>query len=119
MEINNISTNNFKGAFVLHPQNQQVREAIPDIVKKGRQIFHNIKSEGDVVIVTKDKYDKKVKEFIEREKAAFAYYPEINTSSGLDDQIPSELRKLMLKKDNCVINSLSLLNKIFNLGLFI
>lgn len=111
MKTNNISTNNFKGTFVLQPKTQQIREAIPDIVKKGRQIFHDVKTEGDVVIVTKDKYDKKVKEFIEREKVAFAYYPEINTSSGLDNEVPSGLRALMRQKNNCVIRSLSLLDK--------
>lgn len=111
MDINNISTNNFKGAFVLQPKTQQIREAIPDIVKKGRQIFHDVRSEGDIVIVTKDKYDKKVKDFIAREKVAFAYYPEINTSSGLDSEVPSGLRVLMRMKNNCVIRSLSLLDK--------
>ena len=108
MEINNISNNNFKGTFVLQPKTQQMRAAIPDIIKKGRQIFYNIKSEGDVVIVTKDKYDKKVKEFIARDNVPFAYYPEINTSSGLDSEVPSGLRALMRQKNDCVIRSLSL-----------
>ena len=116
MEINNISNNNFKGTFVLQPKTQQMRAAIPDIIKKGRQIFYNIKSEGDVVIVTKDKYDKKVKEFIARDNVPFAYYPEINTSSGLDSEVPSGLRALMLQKNNCVIRSLSLLDKFLTSG---
>lgn len=111
MDINYKSTNNFKGAFVLQPKTQQIREAIPDIVKKGRQIFRDIKSEGDVVIVTKDRYDKKVKEFIEKENVEFAYYPEINTPCGLDDEIPSGLKDLIRKKDNCVIRNLKLLDK--------
>lgn len=114
MKINNNSNNSFKGAFVLQPQTQQVREAIPNIVKKGRQIFHNIKSEGDVVIVTKNKYDKQVSEFIAKENIDFTYYPEINTSCGLDDQIPSGLKELMHKNNNCVISDLNLLNKFLN-----
>ncbi len=111
MEISDISANNFRGTFVLKPKTQQVREAIPNIIKKGRQIFYDIKSECDVVIVTKDKYDKRVKEFITKESVDFAYYPEINTSSGLDDQMPSILKTLMDKKNNCVIKSLNLLDK--------
>ena len=59
----------FKGAFVLKPQNAQVKEAVPNIIKKGKQIFYNIKNEGDVVIVTKDKYDKRVRDFIEEKKS--------------------------------------------------
>ena len=70
--INNLQINNkpnFKGTFVLNPQNVQVRKVIPDIIKKGRQIFYDIKNEGDVVIVTKDKYDKRVRDFIEEKKS--------------------------------------------------
>lgn len=113
MEINNISTNNFKGTFVLKPKTQQVREAIPNIIKKGRQIFYNIKSEGDVVIVTKDKYDRRIKDFITKEKLHFSYYPEINTSCGLDDQMPIALRALMDERNNCVVKNLRFLNKFF------
>ena len=37
--INNLQINNkpnFKGTFVLNPQNVQVRKVIPDIIKKDR-----------------------------------------------------------------------------------
>ena len=109
--INNLQINNkpnFKGTFVLNPQNVQVRKVIPDIIKKGRQIFYDIKNEGDVVIVTKDKYDKRVRDFIEEKNLEFSYYPEISTRSGLDDEIPSGLKTLINIKNNCVIKDLNL-----------
>lgn len=111
MEINNLSTNSFKGTFVLRPNTLQTREAIPNIVKKGRQIFHDIKSEGDVVLVTKDKYDNRVREFIESANLSFEYYPEISTQSGLDDEIPEKLKKLITTQNNCVVKNLKLLGK--------
>lgn len=111
MDVNNISTNNFKGAFVLKPKTQQIREAIPNIIPKGRQIFRDIKTEGDVVIVTKDKYDKKVRDFIKAGEYPFAYYPEISTKSGLDDEIPSGLKHLMRIKNNCVVRNMNILDR--------
>lgn len=111
MNTNNISTNNFKGAFVLKPKTQQMREIIPNIIPKGRQIFRDIKSEGDVVLVTKDKYDKKVRDFIKAEDVTFEYYPEISTKDGLDDEIPSGLKELMRIKNNCVVRHINILNK--------
>ncbi len=101
----------FKGAFVLKAQNAQVKEAVPNIIKKGKQIFYNIKNEGDVVIVTKDKYDKRVRDFIEENNLKFSYYPEISTQSGLDDEIPSGLKALINIKNNCIIKDLNLLDK--------
>ena len=111
MEINNITNTNFTGTFILKPQTKQVKEAIPNIIKKGRQIFYNIKEEGDVVIVTKDKYDKRVRDFITSENLKFTYYPEISTQSGLDDQMPEVLKKLIKLKNNCTTTSLKILNK--------
>lgn len=98
METKNISNANFRGAFLLKPQTPQVREAIPDIVKKGRQIFRDIKSDGDVVLVTKDKFDSRIGKFIETEGLQFEYYPEISTKSGLDDQKPLGLKNLLKEK---------------------
>ena len=104
-------SNNFKGTFILNTKNQTVKNAIPDIIKKGRQLFYNIKNDGDIVLVTKDKYDKKVYEFINNEKIQFSYYPEISTKSGLDDEIPSKLKKLLNINNNCIINNPALLSK--------
>lgn len=109
MEIN--KNTNFTGAFILKPKNIKTKESIPDIINKGRQIFYDIKYKGDVVIVTKDNYDTKVRDFIEASKVKFEYYPEISTKSGLDDQIPSKLVYLLNIKNNCVINNLKKLNK--------
>lgn len=108
--INRTNTN-FKGAFILKNANQSVKDKVPHIIKQGRQIFYNIKHDGDIVLVVRDKYDKRVCEFINNEKTAFEYYPEISTKSGLDDEIPEGLKKLLNTKNNCVISNLNILNK--------
>ena len=95
MEINKITNQNFKGAFILKPRTQQIRESIPNIIKKGRQIFHDIQNKGDVVLVTRDNYDRKVVNYIEQEGIDFIYYPQISTMSGLDDQEPLKLKKML------------------------
>lgn len=102
---------NFKGAFIIKPTNTQVKEAVPNIIKKGRQLFYNIKDDGDVVIVARDKYDKRVRNFIAEQKLDFTYYPEISTQSGLDDQVPSKLKTLLNIKNNCLVQDLNLLDK--------
>ncbi len=111
MNIQNIQNTDFKGTFILTPANSQTREAIPNIIKKGRQIFYDIKTPNDVVIVTKDKFDKKVSNFIETNNIPFEYYPQISTQSGLDDQKPQGLIRLLDLQNNCVVKNIKLLNK--------
>ena len=116
MQINKNSNTNFTGTFILKTKNKQIKNEIPNIIKKGRQIFYDIKKDGDVVLVTKDKYDYRVKNFIEASsgKLKFEYFPEISTSSGLDEQIPSKLKNLLEIKNNCVINNMKTLNRFLN-----
>ena len=117
MQINNINnTPKFTGAFVFKPGNSKTKESISNIIQKGRQIFYNIKEEGDVVLVTKDKYDKRVRDFINSEKIGFTYYPEISTKSGLDDEIPEGLKRLIKIKNNCVIKSPTVLDRFLSEG---
>lgn len=111
MQINTNNPQQFTGTFIFKPKNIQTQDSIQNIVKKGKQIFYDIKDKGDVVIVTKDKYDKKVRDFIESENLDFTYFPEISTKSGLDDEIPSKLKFLLNIKDNCIVKNLKILNK--------
>lgn len=111
MQINTNNNTNFTGTFILKPVDSGTKDAVKNIVNKGRQIFYNIKDEGDVVIVTRDKFDKKIRDFIESSNTKFIYYPEISTMSGLDDEIPSGLIRLLNVKNNCLIRSLNLLNR--------
>lgn len=113
MQINKNSNTNFTGTFIIKTNNKQVKEAIPNIIKKGKQIFYNMKTEGDVVLVTRNKYDYRVKDFLEAssDKLEFEYRPEISTKSGLDEEIPSKLKSMLEIKNNCIINNLKTLNK--------
>ena len=111
MQINNTSYIEFKGMYHIPSPNNQTRETLPGIIKKGRQLFYDIEQEGDMIIVTKNKYDSKIKDFIETNNLQFTYYPEISTQSGLDDREPNKLKQLMQILNNCTIKKLSILSK--------
>ena len=56
-----------------------------------------------MVIVLRDNYDKRVGQYIqENYPIEIEYYPEINTKSGLDDEKPEELKKLIKDKSTTV-----------------
>ncbi len=100
MQISN-STNstNFKGTFRIKPTEIKAKNEIPELFTQGKQIFNNIKQAGDRVIVLRDNYDKRVGKYIkENEIKGIEYYPQINTKSGLDDEKPEALRKLLFDK---------------------
>ncbi len=111
MQVNKKSNINFSGTFIIKPKTNEIKETIPNLIKKGKQIFYDVKNEGDIAIVTRDTYDGKIKDFIESSNLGFEYYPEISTKSGLDDEIPSTLKNILDIKNNCVIDNMQTLNK--------
>ena len=88
MEINSISNTSFNGAFRLKGMTPEVKKQVPDIIKKGRQIFENFENTGDTFIACRDKLDYKIFKFAHANKVDFDYYPQINTQSGLDTDFP-------------------------------
>ena len=103
VQVTNNQKTSFQGTFVVHPKSKEVKDAIPTLLKKGRQIFYDIKKEGDVAIVTQDKYDKRIFQFVKDKGLIFSYYPEISTKSGLDTEKPEILRALIKKQRNCIV----------------
>ena len=101
--LNNTSNTNFSGAFRIERPYTKAKAEIPAMFTQGRQIFRDIKQKGDMVVVLRDNYDKKVGQYIqENYPIEIEYYPEINTKSGLDDEKPEELKKLIEDKSTIV-----------------
>ena len=119
MEIKNITNTNFQGTFKIKSASEQVKKEIPDIIKRGREIFYDVKEKGDVFLVTHIEYDRKVRDFIAAKKLKFRYYPEI-TPNSMSEVPPtsSELKKLITKRHNCATSSLKVLNTYVNENLY-
>ena len=101
--LNNTSNTNFSGAFRIERPYTKAKAEIPVMFTQGRQIFRDIKQKGDMVVVLRDNYDKRVGQYIqENYPIEIEYYPEINTKSGLDDEKPEELKKLIKDKSTIV-----------------
>ncbi len=101
--LNNTSNTNFSGAFRIKRPYAKAKAEIPAMFTQGRQIFRDIKENGDMVIVLRDNYDKRVGQYIqENYPIEIEYFPEINTKLGLDDEKPEELKKLIKDKSTTV-----------------
>lgn len=111
---NNNSSTNFTGTFILQPKNLQTKQAIPNIIKKSRQVFYDIKRNGDVAVVTKDRFDHKVRDFIASTNTDFEYYPEISIYNSFDSKNSFGLQKLLFYKNNCEIHDLKTLDTFLN-----
>lgn len=96
----------FNGGFLFRNMPQEAKNKLPEITKKGKQIFDNFQTKGDVFLVLRDQYDKKALGFIKEHKLQFEYYPEISTRSGLDSEEPEGLIKLLGKYKYTPINSI-------------
>ncbi len=100
--LNNTNNTNFSGTFRIKRPEAKAKAEIPAMFTQGCQIFRDIKQKGDMVVVLRDNYDKRVGKYIqENYPIGIEYYPEINTKSGLDDEKPEGLKKLI--KDKSVI----------------
>ena len=105
--INTTNHPAFKGTFRIKVNEINAKKEIPKLFTQGRQIFHDILEKGDEVIVVRDKYDKRIGQYIQENNIKnIEYFPEINTKSGLDDQKPEDLIKLIKKKITRIITDL-------------
>ena len=100
MQISNNQTNlNFNGAFKIKPSELKAQTEIPALFTQGMQKFTNIEEKGDMFIVVRDNYDKRIGNYLsENHVNGVIYYPTINTKSGLDDEKPEGLLALLKDK---------------------
>ena len=111
MNINNINETNFKGGFRLTGVSSELKNEIPKIIKKHRQIFYDVKTPNDVFITVRDNIDLTVANIIRKNRLNFEYYKTINTKSGLDDEKPEKLVALLRKTKEAPITTMTQLNK--------
>lgn len=108
MKTLQINYPSFKGAYRIKPDEVKAKEEIPQLFTQGKQVFNDILETGDKFIVLRDKYDKKIAKYIkENGVKGIEYFPEINTKSGLDDQVPEGLLKLVKDKTVKIITDIN------------
>lgn len=97
--FNNQSNINFNGAFRIKPAEIKAQAEIPTLFTQGMQKFTNILEKGDMVVVVRDNYDKRVGNYLsENSVKGVEYFPKINTKCGLDDEKPEGLLALLKDK---------------------
>ena len=105
--IKNSNKINFGGTFRIKAVENKAKKEIPALFTKNRQIFHDILEKGDEVIIIRDQHDKIIGKYIQENGIKnIEYYHEINTKSGLDDQKPEGLIKLIKDKTTRIITDL-------------
>ena len=114
MELQTTPNTNFQGGFRFKNMPPKATEELSEIAKRGKQIFLDFENKGDVFVVTRDKLDKKMADFIAKKRLKFEYYKSINTNSKLDDQIPELLSALLDTIKETPITKLSALKKFLN-----
>lgn len=113
MQIRNHSNNTFSGGFRFSDMPANSIEKLPELAKKGKQIFYDFEKKGDVFVVLRDKLDNRMKNFISSEDLKFEYYPTINCKSGLDSEKP-DLLSALIKKVEKPISTMKDLTKILS-----
>lgn len=104
----------FNGGFRLKNIPVEARAELPNVIKKGRQIFDNFEKQGDTFLVVRDEANAKVAKFIREKNLDFEFYPSVNTKCGLDDEKPWLLRRLLTTLNETPITTMSQLKKSFN-----
>ena len=90
--FNKQSNINFNGAFRIKPAEIKAQAEITTLFTQGMKKFTNIFEKGDMVVVVRDNYDKRVGNYLsENSVKGVEYFPKINTKCGLDDEKPEGL----------------------------
>ena len=97
MQVNNINNISFTGGFKFPNMPKSAKEALPNVVNKGKQIFYGYEKPRTVFLVTRDCLDLKVLRFAKEHKLKGEYYPNINTKAGLDNEIHAGLTEELKK----------------------
>ena len=75
MQITNNQSNlNFSGSFRIPSGKLKAQHEIPQLFTQGRQIFYDIKEDGDMFIVLRDNYDRRVAKYIKENNVSGLEY---------------------------------------------
>ncbi len=107
MQLNTQHTDTtFTGAFRFKPNNIDAQKQVQELFTQGRQVFSDIIEKGDMVIVVRDHYDKRIGKYIqENGVVGVEYIPTINTKSGLDPEEPEKLAEIFKNKTHNIITN--------------
>ena len=103
MQINNISNTNFQGSFLIRKATPEVKKTLPNLVNHGRLVFDRFAGKtNDVLMVTKDKHDNTITEFLEKKNLKFEYIPQFNTYKcqeymGKESELPAVIENFMVE----------------------
>lgn len=116
MNIQNNSILTFSGAFRIRKPSEQTATELSNLIhKRGKQVFENFENTSDMFLVVRDKYDRVVTKYLKEHNLPLEYYPQINTSSGLDTEEPERLSKLLKnKKFNTPLTTMTQIKKHIN-----
>lgn len=95
MHINRTTQTNFQGGFKFPQMPIEARTELGNFITTHKQVFENFTRKGDVFLVTRDRTNFKVAEFIHNHNLRFEFYPSINTKCGLDTEKPEGLAELL------------------------
>jgi len=95
MQVNNITDTNFQGGFRFKQMPVVARKDLTEFITTKKQVFNDFEAIGDVFLVTRDKTNSKVAQFIRKHNLKFEFYPTINTKCGLDTEMPEKLTQLI------------------------
>ncbi len=105
---------NFHGAFLIKKTTPVMREEIEGVLGKHKQIFYDLNEKGDAFYILRShKKDKNVADILNGYKKSFAYYPELSTRSGFDDQEPENAKKIIKASKSPIIRTKEKLDKFF------
>lgn len=104
MPIEKTTNLSFQGGFYIKNTNNVIKSKVNSLIPKTkRQIFHNLKEEGDMFIITHDSDNYKIANFIKSNKINIDYYPKINTTNYYKQ--PEEIVELMQQQKNSIIKN--------------
>ena len=107
MNINNQTQQTaFTGTFRFKPNEIKAKLEIPNLFTQGKQIGNDILEKGDLVVIIRDNYDKRIGSYIkEKGVTGVEYYPTINTKSGFDFERPEEIIAVLKDKSTRLITN--------------
>lgn len=111
MNIDNAYLINFKGGYRFSQMPNSAKDDLINFITTKKQIFNDFEKQGDLFLVTRDKTNHKVSQFIKKHKLKFEFYPSINTKCGLDTEKPEGLSLLIKKINTKPITTLTQLDK--------
>ena len=107
---------NFKGAIILKQPNSRIQRMIKPTLGSHFQILKDFVSQGDVLYIVRSGKDKAVADFLTHHRTPFAFYTDLSTKSGFDDEKPVEAKQILDNYTSTIITTVDKLKEHFGLN---